>query len=64
VVILPEEITLEFIGRELERLSNEVAGLKDQITVLTAVTRRLDDTVIALTDEVRGLVRSRPDQST
>jgi hypothetical protein len=58
VVILPEEGTLEFIRRELERLSNEVAGLKDQITVLTAVTRRLDDTVIALADEVRSVVRS------
>jgi hypothetical protein len=59
---MPEEVTLEFIGRELERLSSEVVGLKDQMTVLTAMMRRLDDTVIALTDEVRG-VQSPPARS-
>lgn len=61
---MPEEVTLEFVGRQLEQLSNRVAGLEDQVTVLTAMMRRLDDTAIALADEVRSLLRSLSDQST
>ena len=61
--MMAEQVTLDFIGHELERLSNEVAGLKDQITVLTAMTRRLDDTIVALADEVRSFARSQSDQS-
>jgi hypothetical protein len=60
---MPEEVTLEFVGRQLEQLSNRVAGLEDQVTVLTAMMRRLDDTAIALADEVRSLLRSLSDQS-
>ena len=60
---MAEQVTLEFIGRELERLSNRVTRLEDQITVLTVMMRRLDDTAIALADEVRNLVRSHSDQS-
>lgn len=36
------EITLEFIGRQLERLIGDVANLRDDVTVLTAICVRLE----------------------
>ena len=54
---MAEAITLEFIGRQLSSLTSEFGQMRDEITVLTPMVRRLDGTVSGLTDEVRGLSR-------
>jgi len=51
------EITLEFIGKQLATLISDVGQLRDEMTVLSGITRRLDGTVSGLIDEIRGLSR-------
>ena len=46
------EIDLAFIARQLERLVNDVAGLKDDMTVVMARLDRLDATTHSLVTEV------------
>jgi hypothetical protein len=48
------EIDLAFIARQLERLVNDVAGLKDDMTVVVARLDRLDATTHSLVTEVRA----------
>jgi hypothetical protein len=56
------EITLDFIARQLERLVNDVASLRDDMSVVMAriervdgSARRTEDTVRLLTDEIRAM---------
>jgi chromosome segregation ATPase len=56
------EITLDFIARqqdavlgELRRVRNDIADLKMDMEVQTAIIRRLDTSVQGLTGEVRAL---------
>jgi ubiquinone biosynthesis protein UbiJ len=49
------EITLEFIARQLDRLTNDVAQRRDDLLVLTAMVTRIDNTLRALLDEVRAM---------
>jgi len=49
------EIDLAYIGRALQRLTTEVAALRDDMTVLTAVVMRQDATLTALLSEVRAI---------
>jgi hypothetical protein len=55
------EIDLAFIARQLERLVNDVAGLKDDMTVVMARLERLDATTHSLVTEVRAM-HSRHDR--
>ena len=55
------EVDLAFIARQLERLVNDVAGLKDDMTVVMARLDRLDATTHSLVTEVRAM-HSRHDR--
>jgi hypothetical protein len=46
---------LEFIARQLERLVNDMAGLKDDMVVVMARLDRLDATTHSLVTEVRAM---------
>ena len=55
------EVDLALITRQLERLVNDMAGLKDDMTVVMARLDRLDATIHSLVTEVRAM-RSRHDR--
>jgi hypothetical protein len=55
------EIDLAFIARQLERLVNDMAGLKDDMVVVMARLDRLDATTHSLVTEVRAM-HSRHDR--
>ncbi len=48
------EPNLEFIGAQLERLAGDVAALRDDMAVLTAIVLRQDATQTVLLNEVRA----------
>ena len=48
------EATLDFNGAQLDRLTTDVAGLRDDMAVLTSVVLRQDATPTALLTEVRA----------
>jgi hypothetical protein len=49
------EVDLAFIARQLERLVNDMAGLKDDMIVVMARLDRLDATTHSLVTEVRAM---------
>jgi hypothetical protein len=49
-----DTIDLAYIGRSLQRLTVEVASLRDDMHVLTAIVQRLDNSHSRLLDEVRA----------
>ena len=49
------KIDLEFLARQIERLINDVAGLKDDVTVVLARLDRVDATTHNLVTEVRAM---------
>jgi hypothetical protein len=55
------EIDLAFIALQLERLVNDMAGLKDDMVVVMARLDRLDATTHSLVTEVRAM-HSRHDR--
>ena len=52
---MSDTITLDFLGRQLARLLDEVADLKDAVTIVTAITTRVEASVTSLTIEVRAM---------
>ena len=50
-----ETVDLVYIGRALHRLTNEVASLRDDMNVLTAMVLRVDNTVTRVLDELRAM---------
>jgi hypothetical protein len=45
---MPQELDLHFIASQCERLLAEVAAMRHDIAVLTAITRRFEDTQVAV----------------
>jgi hypothetical protein len=45
---------LNFLARQNERILTEIASLRDDMTVLTAIVMRLDGSHVALLQEVRA----------
>jgi hypothetical protein len=43
-----EPVTLEFLARQQDRMLAELASLRDDVNVLTAIIQRLDAKVIRL----------------
>jgi hypothetical protein len=54
---MAEEITLEFVARQLDRVLDRVGTVEDQITVLTGIAMRLDGSFEGLATEMRGMYR-------
>ena len=50
-------IDLAFIGQALQRLTTEVASLRDDMHVLTAIVMRLDNSQGRMLEELRGMHR-------
>ena len=49
-----ERIDLAYVGRALQRLTDEVASLRDDMQVLTAIVQRLDNSHTRLLTEIRA----------
>ena len=49
-----EPVTLEFLARQQDRKLAELASLRDDVNVLTAIIQRLDTKVIRLLAEIRA----------
>jgi t-SNARE complex subunit (syntaxin) len=49
-----ERIDLAFVGRALQRLTDEVASMRDDMQVLTAIVHRLDNSHSRLLTEIRA----------
>ena len=50
-------IDLAFIGQALQRLTTEVASLRDDMHVLTAIVMRFDNSQGRMLEELRGMHR-------
>lgn len=51
-----ETIDLAYIGRALQRLTTEVASLRDDMRVLTAIVLRHETALIRLDETVNGVL--------
>ena len=55
------KVDLEFLARQIERVINDVAGLRDDMMVVLARLDRIDATTHSLVTEVRAM-HSRHDR--
>jgi hypothetical protein len=51
-----ETIDLAYIGRALQRLTTEVASLRDEMTVQTAIILRHETTLMRLDETLNGML--------
>ena len=49
-----EPVTLEFLARQQDRILAELASLRDDVIVLTAIVQRLDNNSTRLLAEIRA----------
>jgi hypothetical protein len=54
---MTEEITLNFIAKQLDRVLDRIGTVEDHITVLTGIAMRVDGSVEGLAVEMRGMYR-------
>ena len=52
-----EAVTLEFISRQLDRVTDRIGAVENKITVLTGSAIRVDGSIEGLATEVRGMYR-------
>jgi hypothetical protein len=50
-------VDLAYIGQALQRLTGEVASLRDDMHVLTAIVQRLDNSQGRMLEEIRAMHR-------
>jgi hypothetical protein len=53
----PENVDLAFVGRALQWLTTEVATLRDDVNVLAAIVRRIDNNQDRMLEELRAMHR-------
>jgi hypothetical protein len=51
---MAEQVDFNFIARRLDHLGNDVANIRDDIVVLTAMVSRLEGSVTSLVQEMRA----------
>ena len=51
---MAEQVDLNFIARRLDQLGNDVANVRDDIVVLTAMVSRAESSVTSLVQEMRA----------
>jgi hypothetical protein len=58
---MADEVSIEFVSRQLDRVLTEMRGLRQDIDMLTRIVLRLDSTVDALREDVKTLWLSQGD---
>ena len=53
-------VDLAYVGCALQRLTSEVASLRDDMHVLTAIVQRLDNSQGRILEEIRAMHRQHP----
>lgn len=53
----PGTVNLTYTGRPLQRLTTEVATLRDDVNVMAAIVRRIDNNQDRMLDELRAMHR-------
>jgi hypothetical protein len=52
-------VTLDFIAAQLQRVLSEIRILRDDVDVLAAIVRRLDNNQALMLDELRAMQQQR-----
>jgi hypothetical protein len=55
-----EPVDLAYIGRALQRLTSDMAALRDEMRVQTAMILRQDGTLNAVLEQLRAMVATAP----
>lgn len=55
---MTQDVSLEFLARQLEQVSSRLGKIEDQIAVLIGMAIRHDGALTGLVTEFRGLVQS------
>ena len=53
---MPETVTLEFLAAQQRRIVDEIAFLRDDIKVLTAIVLRHEETLIRVLEQMTAMV--------
>ena len=53
---MPETVTLEFLAAQQRRMLDEMALMRDDIKVLTAIVLRHEETLIRILEQVTAMV--------
>ena len=51
-----ERVTLDFIGKQLDRVIAEQSSMRDDLRVLTAIVLRLEGTLNGVLDQLHAMV--------
>ena len=55
---MADEVSLEFVSRQLDRVLTRLGAIEDQLTVLSGMAIRHDGALTGLATEFRGLAQS------
>ena len=55
-----EPVTLEFLGKQLERVIAEQNSIRDDLRVLTTIVLRLEGTLNGVLDQLHAMVSQHP----
>ncbi len=58
---MAEQVDLNFIARPLDQMGNDMANMRDDLVVLTAMVTRLEASVTSLVQEMRATQMARFD---
>jgi hypothetical protein len=53
---MPETVTLEFLAGQQRRILDEIASMRDDIRVLTAILLRHEETLIRMLEQMTAMV--------
>ena len=53
---MPETVTLELLATQQHRILDEVASMRDDIKVLTAIVLRHEETLIRILEQISAMV--------
>ena len=53
---MPESVTLEFLAGQQRRILDEIASMRDDIRVLTAIVLRHEETLIRMLEQMTAMV--------
>jgi hypothetical protein len=55
---MTDEVSIQFVSRQLDRVLTRLGAIEDQITVLTGMAIRSDGSLAGLATEFRGLAQA------